>query len=126
VPSGFLDRFNSCCFSRCSLDSRSCFVSAQAPGGAYQALGACSSGCYAVCQENRQPAALAPWPWCAETASSREVGSGGGCFCRSSLHGSSSNLTVLVVMQIPVTPGDSRGSSSGCMFDAQQFDELPN
>jgi hypothetical protein len=43
------------------------------------------------------------------------------------LHGSSSNLIVLVDMQIPVTPGDSRGSSSGCMFDAQQlFDELPN
>ena len=39
VPSGLLDRFNSCCFSHCSLDSRSCFVSAQAPGGAHQALG---------------------------------------------------------------------------------------
>ena len=117
--------------------------------------GACSSGCYAACKENRQPAALAPWPWCAEAASSREVSSGGGCSCSSSsrqrlassrpasicarprtaaprvssLHGSSSssNLIVLVDMQIPVTPGDSRGSSSGCMFGAQQlFDELPN
>jgi hypothetical protein len=38
-----------------------------------------------------------------------------------------SNLIVLVDMQIPVIPGDSRGSISGCLFDAQQiFDELPN
>jgi hypothetical protein len=51
----------------------------------------------------------------------QEVSSGGVCF------GSSSNLIVLVDMQIQVTPGDSRGSSSGCLFDAQQlFDELPN
>jgi hypothetical protein len=109
------------------LDSRSCFASAQAPGGALGALGSLQQWLLCSVPGEQAACSASSLALCAETASSREVSSGGGCFRRSSLHGSSSNLIVLVDMQIPVTPGDSRGSSSGCMFDAQQlFDELPN
>jgi hypothetical protein len=153
VPSGFLDRFNSCCFSRCSLDSRSCFASGQASGGALGALGSLQQ--WLLCSVPGEQAACSASSLALVRRGSRqqEVSSGGGCSCSSSsrqrpassrpasicarprtatprvssLHGSSSKLIVLVNMQIPVTSGDSGSSGSGCMFDAQQlFDELSN